>query len=222
MRRHPYFALPALFFALTACALEPSEPSSERNSEPAGARTNETLAQQAVQTLADAATCPAHGHITYTLQRASAPTDAQRAAYTKIAAAMDKALSYYNCYTDISKTLHVQYEPSVKTADGNANGTIRFGAEFTFKYSRAMHEIAHTVGIGTAKSWPTLVSNGIFTGAEATRTLRAISGKPDDQVHADQQHFWPYGLNYASEVKSEADLLNHCRMVVAIRTDLGL
>ena len=49
-----------------------------------------------------------------------------------------------------------------------------------------------------------------------------LTGKPDDLVHGDSQHFWPYGLNYASEVKSDADLVGHCKMVVALRRDLGL
>ena len=33
--------------------------------------------------------------------------------------------------------------------------------------------------------------------------------------------FWPYGLNYPNEVKALSDLENHCRLVVAIRKDLG-
>lgn len=85
-----------------------------------------------------------------------------------------------------------------------------------------MHEIAHTVGIGTAPRWPSMLVNGLFTGAHATRELRAITGKSADVLHGDAQHFWPYGLNYAREVTSEADPINHCRMVVAIRRDLGL
>ena len=40
-------------------------------------------------------------------------------------------------------------------------------------------------------------------------------------VHADRLHFWPYGLNYSSEVQSEADLTNHCKVVQAIHHDMG-
>jgi hypothetical protein len=166
--------------------------------------------------------CPMEGHVTYTLQRVLSPTATQRSAYTKIRAAMDKAVSYYNCYTDISKTLTVQYVPSVATADGNISGNIRFGAESTFEYSRALHEIAHTVGVGTAPRWQSLIRDGVFVGTRATAQLRALTGKQDDVVHADRQHFWPYGLNYASELKSEADVIGHCRMVVALRSDLGV
>jgi len=67
-----------------------------------------------------------------------------------------------------------------------------------------------------------MIREGLFTGERATAQLRMLSGKPDDVVHADSQHFWPYGLNYASEVKSDADLVGHCLMVTALRQDFGL
>jgi hypothetical protein len=66
------------------------------------------------------------------------------------------------------------------------------------------------------------VVSGIFTGTNATNQLREITGNATDEVHGDTQHFWPYGLNYTTEVKSEADILNHCKMVVAIRKDMGM
>jgi hypothetical protein len=33
-------------------------------------------------------------------------------------------------------------------------------------------------------------------------------------------HFWPYGLNYDSELKSEEDMIRHARLVEAIVKDL--
>ena len=134
---------------------------------------------------------------------------------------MDRAVQYYNCYTNITKAETVVYEPTVATADGNINGTIRFGQTEYMEYVTAMHEIAHTVGIGTDSHWPSLVVNGIFTGQHATDQLRAITGNATDQLSADTQHFWPYGLNYTSEVHSEADVVDHCLMVIAIRWDMG-
>jgi hypothetical protein len=166
------------------------------------------------------AACPQAGHITYTLVRASAPTAAQQDAYTKIDQAMKRAVDIYNCQADLTKALRIEYNPGVQTADGNANGNIRFGNPSTFEHTRAMHEIAHTVGVGTASRWASLIRDGVFVGAKATAQLRKLTGKADDVVHADSQHFWPYGLNYASEVKSDADLVGHCLMVVALRADL--
>jgi len=165
--------------------------------------------------------CPASGHVSYTLMKSANPTTDEQAAYDLITPAMDKAIDYYNCYTNITKAESVTYVPSVPTADGNSNGSIRFGGKDYMEYITAMHEIAHTVGVGTYSEWGPLVVNGIFTGDHATTQLRAITGIADDQVHADTQHFWPYGLNYTSEVKSEADVIDHCMMVVAIRLDMG-
>lgn len=172
--------------------------------------------------------CPYSGHITYTLARSANPTTAEQDAYTRITAAMDKAITYYDCYTNITKSLNVSYVASVATADGSSNGSIRFGSDTTYMdYRSAMHEIAHTVGIGTASNWGSFVtSDKLFTGKNANAELDAINmmvTNPDyTDVHADNQHFWPYGINYQSEVHSEADLLYHCRMVMAIRKDLGL
>ena len=91
-----------------------------------------------------------------------------------------------------------------------------------------MHEIGHTVGIGTASNWmnflPLPAGGGtrIWTGPIATAELRAITGVATDVVNGDTQHFWPYGLNYQSEWHSEADGIAHCRMVTALRKDMGM
>lgn len=162
------------------------------------------------------------GKVTYTLVKASSPTADQLAAYEAITAAMDKAISYYNQYTSIVLNLRVQYEPSVSTADGNINGNIRFGKKEYMNHITAMHEIAHTAGVGTTNQYRSLIVNGVFTGTNATNQLRAITGNSQDVLKGDSQHFWPYGLNYTSEVKSNDDLINHCKIVNALRKDLGL
>ncbi|WP_437902560.1 hypothetical protein WME95_28675 [Sorangium sp. So ce327] len=164
--------------------------------------------------------CPGTGGITYTLAKVASPTAEQQSAYDKITSAMDEALSYYNCQTSIEKRLSVSYVPSVATADGNVNGAIRFGATSSMNYITAMHEIGHTLGVGS-REFGALVVDGVFTGEAATRQLRAITGNESDVVHADTQHFWPYGLNYTTEVKTTDDLVNHCKIVVAIREDIG-
>lgn len=164
--------------------------------------------------------CPGTGGITYTLAKVASPTAEEQSAYDKITSAMDEALSYYNCHTSIEKRLSVSYVPSVATADGNVNGSIRFGATSSMNYITAMHEIGHTVGVGS-REFGALVVDGVFTGEAATRQLRVITGNESDVVHADTQHFWPYGLNYTTEVKTTDDLVNHCKIVVAIREDIG-
>jgi len=167
--------------------------------------------------------CMPTGNVTFTLARAASPTADEQRAYDDITCAMDGAVAYYNCNTTISKQLNVTYVPSVATADGNISGSIRFGSDHSYmECATGMHEIAHAVGVGTAPKWPQVSTNGLFNGANAIAQLRAITGVATDVLHSDTQHFWPYGLNYASEAKSTADLIDHCLMVTAIRKDLGL
>jgi len=164
--------------------------------------------------------CPASGNVTWTLDAVAAPTPQQQSAYDAITEAMDTAVSYYNCYTNLSKSVTAHYEPSVPTADGNVNGSIRFGGSDYMNHITAMHEIAHTLGIGHP-DFAALISGGIYTGALATAKLRELTGDPTAELHGDTMHFWPYGLNYVSEVESEQDLIFHCYIVEAIVADMG-
>lgn len=158
--------------------------------------------------------------VTYTLNRAKEPTDEELAAYERITAGMDRAMKFYNKYTtDIKKHVTVNYSPGTPTADGNINGNIRMG-KTSHNARVCMHEICHTVGIGTSPHWGKLVKEKIFTGKHATRQLQEITGDKNAVVHADRMHFWPYGLNFDNEVKSDEDLINHCKMVEAIYKDL--
>ena len=166
--------------------------------------------------------CTPTGHVTYTLAKSASPTADEQSAYTAITCAMDGAVAYYNCNTAITKQLNVSYVPSVPTADGNINGSIRFGGTQYMECATAMHETAHAVGIGTASNWGTYSVGGVFLGASAIAQLHAIPGHETDTLHSDTQHFWPFGLNQASEAQSTADLVDHCLMVIAIRKDLGL
>ncbi len=166
--------------------------------------------------------CTPTGHVTYTLAKSASPTADEQSAYTAITCAMDGAVAYYNCNTAITKQLNVSYVPSVPTADGNINGSIRFGGTQYMECATAMHETAHAVGIGTASNWGTYSVGGVFLGASAIAQLHAIPGHETDTLHSDTQHFWPFGLNQASEASSPADLVDHCLMVIAIRKDLGL
>jgi len=167
--------------------------------------------------------CTPTGNVTFKLEQSASPTADEQSAYERITCAMTAATAYYNCNTTVTKQLGISYTPSVKTADGNSNGSIRFGSDRSYMVcATAMHEIGHALGVGTAPNWSKLSVGGVFTGATAIAKLRAITGKADDVLHSDTQHFWPYGLNYASEAKSTDDLVDHCLMVSAIRTDLGL
>lgn len=140
--------------------------------------------------------------ITWYLVRASNPTADQIDAYNRITSAMNAAVSMYNGQTTYcSGNLRVEYNTGVPTADGNSNGTIRFGANRAYMTQRcAMHEIAHTQGVGTTTRWNELRSNGKYTGYYGLQMIRSFVGEsPSSTISADGHSFWPYGLNYESE-----------------------
>ncbi len=159
--------------------------------------------------------------VTYTLHKAKEPNDEEQAAYKAITEGMDLAVQCYNENTTGIRQHHVNvhYSPGTPTADGSLNGTIRLGRN-SRNQRVCMHEISHTLGVGTSPAWGKLVSGGTFTGKHATKALREITGDDKAILHADRQHFWPYGLNYDNEVKSKKDFVNHCKIVSAICKDL--
>ena len=65
------------------------------------------------------------------------------------------------------------------------------------------------------------VNAGIYTGPSATTMLRGLTADPTAELHGDTQHFWPYGLNYTSEVSSDEDLIRHCLIVDAMQADFA-
>jgi hypothetical protein len=193
---------------------------SQDASQDGGAR-DAAVRDAAIPSDAGGGACPAHGSVRYTLQEKPMPSSAEAMAYAKIRAAMDKATEKYNCYTNLSREVHATYEPGVATADGSTNGSIRFGSDASMHFVTAMHELGHVFGVGSNEFKPH-VQNGVFNGATATAEMRRITGDTMATVKSDGTHFWPYGLNYVSEYKSEDDLIGHCALVVAIRKDIGL
>ncbi|KAI2627920.1 hypothetical protein GGS26DRAFT_592066 [Hypomontagnella submonticulosa] len=156
------------------------------------------------------------GTLTWTLQKASNPTADQSEAYTRIEAAMTKAVTRYHKYTQANKTIRVYYAPGVPTAEANYNGDLRFGSDRSYMTERtAMHEISHTLGVGqtaafdqkcAANNWPT-----------ATPLLRSWDGA-SAKINCGGGHFWPYGLNYESEW-SETNGNRHVQLVDAMLKD---
>ncbi len=142
------------------------------------------------------------------------PADRKR----RIVEAMDAAVSFFNQHADFKKHLWANNSPGTPTADANYEGWINWGGSINRRV--ALHEISHTLGIGTHPRWQGLIKDGKWTGKHAVAQLREFDG--DDAVlHADRQHFWPYGLNFDKESNPEADL-RFIKMVAAFRKDLGI
>ena len=160
------------------------------------------------------------GNIEYHLNKSANPTDDEREAYALIEAAMDSAVFLYNKYSDLSKHIEVYYSTGVPTAEASSNGDLRFGKDRNYMFvGTAMHEMAHTLGMGTTSEYKAMFKDGVFQGEKAQATLKEIDGK-DAILKGDSQHFWPYGLNYRSEVHSEQDLVYHVKIVNAMYQDI--
>lgn len=156
------------------------------------------------------------GSITYKLSGGSEkwPEDRRK----RIVAAMDAGVEFYNKNSRFSKELTANDSPGTPTADSNIGGWINWGGAISRRV--ALHEIAHTLGIGTAEKWGANVKDGLWTGKYGLAQLREFDGK-DAVLHADRQHFWPYGLNQDSE-SSPVNDLRHIKMVEAMRKDMGM
>ena len=138
-----------------------------------------------------------NGQLGWTLTTSGVPADVQ----TRITNAMNAAVARYNSWGDWpSRTLTVEYNTGVATADGNINGNIRFGANSAYQTEcTAMHEIAHTYGVGTSSNWSSpLIVSSQYVGTNAVAALQAWDGS-SATISTGGSHFWPYGLNYNSE-----------------------
>ncbi len=170
-----------------------------------------------ILTLLWASASLASASISFKVQKATNPTTDQADAYSRIEAAMNKAVARYNRLTTRpNKSITAQYVPGVQTADGNFNGNIRFGSDRAYMTERtALHEIAHTLGIGqtaafdqrcAANNWPS-----------ATALLKSWDGS-SAKINCGGGHIWPYGLNYETEM-SETNAERHCKLIDAMLGD---
>lgn len=162
----------------------------------------------------------AEGGVTYTLHKSANPTSDEEDAYKRITTVMDSAVKLYNTYSNLSKFINVYYSPGVPTAEASSNGDLRFGENRSYMVvPTAMHEMGHTMGIGTTQEYWDACPNGVFLNDVVQAKLREMDGA-NAELHCDRQHIWPYGLNQASEAKSEQDLINHVILVETIYQQL--
>lgn len=157
------------------------------------------------------------GTLSWRLVRAQNPTADQQRAYDLITRAMNAAVARYNNLSGLTKSITAHYEPSVPTADGNINGTIRFGSTASMNERTALHEISHTIGVGTSGKWGSLGCGGTFKGAATTALVRQYDGA-SAKITCDSQHFWPYGLNFDSEF-SQTNADRHVKIVETMVRD---
>lgn len=160
-------------------------------------------------------TATASGQLGWTLTSTGVPSDVQ----ARITTAMNDAVARYNAIANWpARTLTVEYNTGVATADGSTSGNIRFGPTASYQGVRtAMHEIAHTYGVGISSGWTANISGGYFVGTNAVDMLATFDGT-GAVISTGGGHFWPYGLNYDTEW-STANAYRHVKIVWSMRSD---
>ena len=160
-------------------------------------------------------TAQSHG-LTYQLASGNGSWPADKRA--GIVAAMDAAVALYNANGYFPKNLTANYNAGVPTAQGNYSGWIDFGGSIGTRV--ALHEISHTLGVGTYGTWASRNAGGTWNGSRATARVKIFDGA-SAVVNCDNVHFWPYGLNYDTE-DSTTNRVRHIKIVAALRWDMGI
>ncbi|TAK94035.1 MAG: hypothetical protein EPO07_17330 [Verrucomicrobia bacterium] len=159
---------------------------------------------------------PPVGALTYHLAAGneSWPADIR----AQIIYSMDGAVAEYNRYGTFTKSLTANYNAGVPTAQASYSGWIDFGGSRNFRV--ALHEISHTLGVGTGPNFCGFTSGGIWTGSNAVWQVGQFDG-PSANLNTDCTHIWPYGLNYDNEGGTE-NFRRHVLMIAALRRDMGI
>jgi hypothetical protein len=160
------------------------------------------------------ATSSVSADVTYTLDE-SAQNQAQ------VVASMAEAVALYNKYGSFNKHLSVTYSPSIPTAMANGSGWIGFGGQRGTR--AAMHEMSHTLGVGTAWQYRSLMAGGtyhVWDGFYGKKKAIENGSEFEDGLHGSEVHMWPWGLNY-SKTDSPIERIKHVQILAALRCDMG-
>lgn len=152
----------------------------------------------------------------------------------RIRMVMDNAVELYRCFMNVSKTLNVTYDPvNYISAGAWYDGRIVFGRDRYYTTTRvAIHEISHTVGMGTdsryyAPELNTAVGyngNGVWLGPEVNKELQFVAARLNaavSRIETTGPHYYPFGLMYSDEDNWDG-ILGHFRIMAAFRRDMGL
>ena len=143
-----------------------------------------------------------------------------KAAFDRIREAFDEATEYYNNFTSITKHVNVNYNTGTPTADANFDGWINMGPNPSYQRTgTAMHEMAHTVGVGThSKYWELM--QGSWQGTQANKNMLMMTNDPNALIYGDGTHFWPYGINGAHEDSGDPMLyIIHALIIQGMKAD---
>lgn len=125
---------------------------------------------------------------------------------TRVDAAMKSAVDFWNNHTSIKGLgLTVNYGSGTPTAEASYGGWMRFGPNASYQQTgTALHEMGHTIGVGTHQYWYNTSSSplkvgGVWLGERTTQVVRFLENDATSTLRGDATHMWPYGINGAHE-----------------------
>lgn len=125
---------------------------------------------------------------------------------TRVDAAMKSSVEFWNSHTSIKGLgLTVNYGSGTLTAEASYGGWMRFGPNASYQQTgTALHEMGHTIGVGTHQYWYNTTSSplkegGVWLGERATQVVRFLENDATATLKGDATHMWPYGINGAHE-----------------------
>ncbi len=141
----------------------------------------------------------------------------RNAAVTSLQAVVNR----YNAYGDFGNySVYAYYNAGIPTAQASYLGSIGYGG--TYPNERVtQHESNHYLGSGTIGEWDARFNGNVWTGAKVNRLFAQFDGDGAVMLKSGV-HFYPYGLNYDSEVTSDAIYMRNIAIMYAMRQDMGI
>jgi len=173
---------------------------------------------------------------TSTYELDSSVTGASADIRNRITEAMNTAFDYWRALTSIChKDITVYYNTGVPTAEASYSGYLAFGANSSYQRTgTALHEMAHTAGIGQTSMWinSSVLHPGsgtrVWLGERANEVVRFIENNDNAGLTGDNTHMWgtgvsnmlSYGINGAHEDSgSELQYIAHCLVLQGCTED---
>ncbi len=156
---------------------------------------------------------PVLGDVTYTLNLGNSPEEQQ------VAASVATAAELCNTYASFNKHWNVFYNAGIPTAEGNYDGYMGYGSQRSVRV--ALHEGAHTFGMGTGPNYHNLIAGGVWKGQYGNQAQFDTFNSYADGLHGDGHAVWPGGFNYENE-DGFIERIWMIRIQAAIRADMGI
>ncbi len=155
---------------------------------------------------------------------------------TRIHTAIEQGMGFWHDLTSIRyKNITVYYNTGVPTAEASYSGYLAFGGNASYQRTgTALHEMAHTAGIGQTSMWinSSVLHPGSGTrrwiGERANEIVRFIENNDNAALTGDNTHMWgtgvsgmlSYGINGASEDSgSELQYIANCLVLQGCTED---